>query len=522
MNKALAVLVVSLMLFARTKDDYSGNRPFQIIVQDTNNVQICISNYGKFGQTAACNADCWWPKGSGYSYIFGAGLWFSTVDSITGDTLVTIGYGPHGAETEFAPGLSGMAPGNPKAIIYLSSANWPPPAGVFPMAPQEILSHEDSWCCFNDSDSVYHIPNDTRPIGIEVYQTVYEWTYPILEDMVFFKYEIKNVTDHTLYDCYLGIVFDCDIGNEAAPNQNDICNAIIGKWYVINCESIWVDNLAYQWQQEFEPGWAEFPGVVGVDLLQTPFDLQEGQDKDNDGILDQYERDSAYYVNNLPFQMWDVDNDGLPDWRDASENPQLEMTAYKRFTLNLEPNKDNERYLTLAGYNFRTGQYEPYDTITPPPDDQRFLLSTGPFNLLPDSVITIVFALILAQWHDIYQTPDTALVLVDKWAQWHYDLNWSIGIYENARGSVLSDRISIKPNPVSNSATITFTLRSESPVSVKIYNSLGQLVRVVLNQIKPKGIHSVNCGTSGLPAGSYFVLFDDGCRRKVIKIMVIK
>lgn len=252
-----------------------------------------------------------------------------------------------------------MAPVDSNAVIFLSSANWPPPASVFPMAPQQILSREDSWCCFNDSDSVYHILKDTRPIGIEVYQTVYEWTYPILEDMVFFKYEIKNVTDHTLYDCYCGIVFDCDIGNEAAPNQNDICNAIVGRWY----------------------------------------------------------------VNNLPPEMWDVDNDGLPDWRDASENPQLGMTAYKRFLLSLEPNKDNERYLTLAGYNFTTGQYEPYDTILTPPDDQRFLISTGPFNLMPDSMLAIVFTLILTQWHDIYQTPDTALVLVDKWAQLHYDLN---------------------------------------------------------------------------------------------------
>lgn len=58
MNKALAFLVVSIMLFARTKNDSSGNRPFEIIIQDTNNVQICISNYGKFGQTAGANGGC--------------------------------------------------------------------------------------------------------------------------------------------------------------------------------------------------------------------------------------------------------------------------------------------------------------------------------------------------------------------------------------------------------------------------------------------------------------------------------
>ena len=112
------------------------------------------------------------------------------------------------------------------------------------------------------------------------------------------------------------------------------------------------------------PAW--WPGAIGFDYLQSPWDLVPGQNKDNDSIPDEYERDSVWITTNLGPANWDVDFDGTPDWRDPSEIPQLGMTAFKRFTLNLEPNLDNERYVTLAGYNFKTMVYEPYDTAPYP------------------------------------------------------------------------------------------------------------------------------------------------------------
>jgi hypothetical protein len=134
----------------------------------------------------------------------------------------------------------------------------------------------------------------------------------------------------------------------------------------------------------------------------------------------------VYFVTNLPSYLWDVDLDGLPDWRDPSEIPQLGMTALKRFTLQVEPNLDFERYMCLAGYNFRTGIYEPYDTVPPNPDDQRWLQSSGPWDLMPDSTVTIVLAVLFADWHGLYMRPDSALVGPDHWAQFCHDMNWFV------------------------------------------------------------------------------------------------
>jgi len=431
MKRRLLLIAIAALGFARN----DGNRPpamfeFQIAEHNINNIEMCVSNYGKIGQTQDGTAGCWWPRGSGQNYIFGAGIWFGTIDILDNwdyDTLVTIGYGPHGGESEFGPGLAGWSVSDPDAVIYMAPDKYPAPGSRYPMAPRKAVSHQDSWCAFNDVDPIYHMAGDTRPIGLEVYQTVFAWNLPMLWDVIYLHYTIKNVSGKKLTKCYYGFCADNDIGNEYGIG-NDIVYAILNRWYRFpNGDSIWIDNLACQWQEAEEPGWnPPVPGAVGFDYLQSPYDLVPGADKDHDSIPDQYERDSVYYVNNLPLSKWDVNANTVPDWRDPAEIPQLGLTAFMRFTLNLEPNKDNERYVTMRGYNFKTGAIWPPDTEPSAPDDQRFLMCSGPFDLEPESTVTIVAGFMIANWDGIFLRADTALALLDHYCQTTFDLNWLV------------------------------------------------------------------------------------------------
>ena len=169
-------------------------------------------------------------------YIFGAGPWFGTI-APDGDSLVTIGYGPSGGQFEFAPGLGGWSVSDPDAIIYLYPSPWPPADRYNelmdpPLAPTSNLSHQDSWCAINDLDIQYHMAGDTRPIGLEVYQTVYAWNLSTTADIIFLKFDCKNVRGDVLTDCYFGVITDCDIGNEAGANANDICSGVIAREYM--------------------------------------------------------------------------------------------------------------------------------------------------------------------------------------------------------------------------------------------------------------------------------------------------
>ncbi len=502
MRYICAVLAIVACLVAGTRESNYTLCVWDAKWHDINQVELRITNHGKFG-------DAYWPKETNHNYIFGAGIWFGAIDSLTGDTLVTIGYGPHGGECEFTPGLCGQDPNAPYVIIYMYPEPWPAPIDTFPMAPQDVVSHQDSWCCYNDCDSLNHVPGDTRPIGIEVYQTGYAWDKPEIEDIVFIPLEIKNVEGNYLKDCYISLCTDCDIGNEAGEAANDICTCIIERVYIIDGDTIVVDDVAYQWQEEEPGGPPWWPGVISFDLLQTPFDLVPWADKDEDGIPDQYERDSTYYWNNLPPSMWDVDNDGVPDWRDASENPQLGMTSFKRFSLALEPNLDPDRYLTMAGYNYITGEYEPYDTVIPQPDDQRFIVSTGPFDLAPDSSVTVVFAVLFAEWYDIYATPDTALALVDKWAQRYYDMYWFLytGVEEHSSVQV-NTPLKISPNPILRNTKVSFSLSKAGVVSLTLYDVTGRLVKLIIEEYRHAGFHTIDLNTHGLAQGSYFLVLE--------------
>ncbi len=519
------ILCIATFLLANTREP-DGGRIWDIKVHNINNVEMCVSNYGKIGQDASGEPGCWWPTGSDCSYLYGAGIWFGVRDQAGGgiyDTLVSIGYGPHGGESEFCPGLTGQDPYPEYVMIYMYPDPWPAPVDTFPMAPQDVVSDQDSWCCFNDSNPDYHIPGDTRPIGIEIFQTVYAWDIPPLEDVIFLMWEVHNTSGGDLQECYIGLCADIDIGNEAGTGADYLNGCIVGQWYVVDGESIWVDNCAYEWLYDDEPGWPTYSGVMCCDFLQTPPDLIPGEDKDNDGIPDQYERDSAYYWDQVPQNLWDVDGDGVPDWRDPSQWPHMGMTAYKYYTINLEPNHDNQRYLALAGYNYATGQYEPYDTVPPQPDDHRIVLGCGPFDIEQDSSATMIFAIMFAEWLDIYGAPDTALVWVNRDAEDWYEMNWYLytEVEEYSHQSI-SPSLSIVPNPVTDRVNLQFKLMQPGHVSFSLYDAAGRLVKHTIEEDRSAGPQRATIDTYGLSSGIYFAVLKTGTQSTTRSFVIFR
>jgi hypothetical protein len=104
-NKYLLILAMVVCLGANTNTGAQSCREFQIKRHNINQIEMCISNFGKFGKGETGAAGMWWPKYTNQSYIWGAGIWFGTIDSLTGDTLVTIGYDRSVGQSEFVPGL---------------------------------------------------------------------------------------------------------------------------------------------------------------------------------------------------------------------------------------------------------------------------------------------------------------------------------------------------------------------------------------------------------------------------------
>jgi hypothetical protein len=79
------------------------------------------------------------------------------------------------------------------------------------------------------------------------------------------------------------------------------------------------------------------------------------------------------------------------------------------------------------------------------------------------------------------------------------------------------------PNPFNPSTTIRFNVAKVSPVSLKIYNALGQLVATLIdNQVMSTGSHLVTWNPKMLSSGIYFYSLETGNTAITKKMMLLK
>lgn len=80
----------------------------------------------------------------------------------------------------------------------------------------------------------------------------------------------------------------------------------------------------------------------------------------------------------------------------------------------------------------------------------------------------------------------------------------------------------VYPNPVEDQATLTFRLQHPSPVRLDVYNVLGQRAAVVLNEVRPAGVHQVVWQRQGLPAGLYLLRLQAGLSTQTRSVMLTR
>ena len=166
------------------------------------------------------------------------------------------------------------------------------------MAPQIPRSDMDMWCCYCDSAPENHVPPG-RPLGIDVYQTIYGFSDSVAQDFFFLRYEIANCLGAPIQSAYFGPVLDPDIGS----GTDDMTGLILDGTYVVNGETIRVTNTGFAYDcdnsESSGPTWESgTPGTFAVMLLSAP--------------------------------------------------DSLGLTAFKRFSIDIDPVTDPSQYLTLA------------------------------------------------------------------------------------------------------------------------------------------------------------------------------
>ena len=78
------------------------------------------------------------------------------------------------------------------------------------------------------------------------------------------------------------------------------------------------------------------------------------------------------------------------------------------------------------------------------------------------------------------------------------------------------------PNPFNPATSIKFSLPKDNFVTLRVFNILGETVKLLVNEEQKAGIHNVEFNASSLASGVYFYSIDAGDFKSVKKMMLMK
>ena len=251
-----------------------------------------------------------------------------------------------------------------------------------------VFGDETLWWVYNDNGNNHG--NGGKAIGMEIRAQAFAFkTTDEINNMTFYNYQLINRSSFALYDTYMTVWTDADLGYYGDDYIG--CDVKRGMGYIYNAD-------AFDESVAGTPGYGAYCPALGCDFFQGPINTANTVDDDNDGLIDepgeQMGMTKFLYFNNsfagVPLQTTDPDNAAqyygymTGFWRDGTP-----------FTCG------GNGY----GGSIPTSFVYPADTYTNGPcgtttweetttaGDRRFMQSSGPFILQPGAVNYITVGL---------------------------------------------------------------------------------------------------------------------------------
>ena len=353
----------------------------------------------------------YYPRWSSKTVIYSAGLWVGA--KVYGQERVTVAE----YSSEYVPGpMQGYTymPDNPDFKVYKINrgdtpesnpdyANWPVHQGapVDSAGDPLILGDQMCWSVFNDADTSAHQNNAgfSMPLGIEIQQTAFAYDLPdSLSKVIFMKYLIINKGGMNLDSTFVSLWCDPDLGG---PSDDLVgCDTALSLGYCYNAPGS--DNT-----------YGTEPPAVGFDFLQGPV-VETGIPSDSAKFMGGW----IYGYVNMP------------------------MTSFNRYINGIDPHSPEESYNYMRGLNLNgnpvvdnngdtTKFLFPGDPVTGTgwlddiSSDRRFMMTSGPFNMMPGDTQEIVAAIIVGQGTDRLASI-TNLKEISKFTQKVFDYDFDV------------------------------------------------------------------------------------------------
>ncbi|MHB1049557.1 MAG: T9SS type A sorting domain-containing protein [Bacteroidota bacterium] len=427
MKKLFSLYLICTLAVVAQKGLVKSTSPDNAAIQmwqqfDVNRINATINSAGPYADYLKIRSSgLEWPKGSGKTAVFAAGLWI-VGRHVPSDSLRTavMDY-----STEFQPGPilstfntqtndSSVAadPSDPKYRVYKINkgdnagnnpdyAEWPGDLG----APfndlnnngiwdpgtdtPKLLGDQTLWSVINDVDPKNHrIAGTTPPMGFEVHSTYFGFgPETIFGDVMFMKFLVINKSD-ALYDSvYFSLWSDMDLGD--ANDDLAGCDTLLNLSFVYNNDN---DDAG-------SSGYGPYPPAEGFAFLQGP--LVTGN-PDDIGFFDGKAR-SGYKNLSANSHVVYLGGGGGLGWHD----PPLGNSKFPSIA-----HRYQQGYNVYAGEKFInpvTGNPTPFvfsgdpvsetgwhHKLTATTQDVRSMITSGPFVLAPADSQEIIAAYVIA------------------------------------------------------------------------------------------------------------------------------
>ena len=111
-------------------------------------------------------------------------------------------------------------------------------------------------------------------LGLRVAVRGFQWNNPEAKDIIFWEYNIANISDFDLITCGFGYFIDNSIGGDTGGDKEE--------GYFDD-----VLDLSYVWESIGVGEGGLIPGVIGIAYLESPGRPFDGVDNDDDGLNDE-------------------------------------------------------------------------------------------------------------------------------------------------------------------------------------------------------------------------------------------
>ena len=486
-----------------TKSKKSGGAEPLNFLRQTNvysNLEFFYTNRGVlFNAGKGQNEGCFWPRGSGHSYIFGEGLWFATKKEINGKlrSLCELGYNPssgagwyiegENSQVGHTTGTDGAVPAA-KYISYVgprydkTSGKYlggysvvPSPSYVWPIwdtsttktlnhnfyfgdyisdvtqrqklsdaatgasiIKPAILSEEDIVNEYTDGDPVNNPefhPGTGYPFGIDVTEAIYSWSFGRYRDMIFLRQKVTNSSADSLIDCWMAPAFDPDLDAAAGLDE--------GNSYVDDSLVTAVANpaMAAQLKLDFPDPSKLNMGVQWYNYSKPPGGKQYGWI--GFSFLETPVIDSAGDI---------ITNDDSTHLNGYGPNSLFQKNArglvtFKDWVNGNDPSTQDLRYNFLS-----SGEKDLFSSYGN--GDQRLMMSTGPFTLPPGKSAETVVGITIAQVDNVdYKKNFGALLLLTDFAHEVFGEVDSVALTDTTKGYFVNHFLSPTPPGIPNVKT---------------------------------------------------------------------